>query len=91
VTELGLAVERESRPIESVKGLYVAGRIDEDELERRLEPLLLEEAPRGHPTPAGWQPLPPCSHVWLEITCFGDAKPHFHCPLCRDERYGSIE
>lgn len=86
VTELGLALGRESRPIESVKGLYVAGRIDEAELERRLEPILLREAPAGHPLPAGWEPLPPCEHDWIDIRTLGDPDPHELCGRCGDQR-----
>lgn len=76
--------------IASAREHYAHGRIDEAELDRRIEQQLLREAGRGHPIPDGWQPLQPCEHEWLEVTRLGEAERHLLCGRCGDESFESL-
>jgi hypothetical protein len=70
--------------------LYVRDRITVEELEHRLEPVLLRQAPLGHPVPEGWSPLPECEHDWIDITTLGQRDVHEICSRCGDETWRSV-
>lgn len=72
--------------IATVRELYALGVIDEAELDRHLEQQLLREAGRNHPVPAGWRPLEPCEHEWLDMTTLGQAERHEICKWCGDQQ-----
>lgn len=55
--------------------------------ERDVELRLLLEAGRDHPVPAGWEPLPPCGHEWVEVTLFGDPARRLICRWCPEEKW----
>ena len=65
---------------------YVRGNLTIAELERRLEPALLAEAGRAF-VPTRWKPLPPCEHMYIEMTALGETGRRLLCQWCGEQRW----